>query len=244
MPHELSVAEGVQFDSLADSTNAPRAAPCDLASLWPSLRQGRCTVVWDRCDRETASLLVSRRRVIHGRLLHEGTAEPQLDALERVLLGVQQKVIAYERRLAASSTATKLNRALISLGARGPVSKAPLLLILAVHAAAGRALVPALSRTLCVDGEDYELISAPRPEGCLASILTDSELIVAKLLIEGRTYCEISKLRGTSLRTVANQLVSVFKKLRVSGRAELVARVVTLPSSAQPRLASDAHRTN
>jgi hypothetical protein len=43
--------------------------------------------------------------------------------------------------------------------------------------------------------------------------------------MEGRGHHDIARLRGTSTRTVANQLSTVFRKLGVSGRAQAVDRL-------------------
>jgi len=45
---------------------------------------------------------------------------------------------------------------------------------------------------------------------------------VTRLLIEGKSYQDMAKLRDTSKRTVANQLASAFHRLGISGRAELL----------------------
>jgi hypothetical protein len=48
-------------------------------------------------------------------------------------------------------------------------------------------------------------------------------------LLEGRNYLEIAKKRGTSTRTVANQLAAAFRRLGVSGRASLLNHIVSSP---------------
>jgi DNA-binding CsgD family transcriptional regulator len=59
-------------------------------------------------------------------------------------------------------------------------------------------------------------------EGALVS-LTNAEHEVVLAVERGESNAEIARARGTSARTVANQLAKVFKKLGVSSRAELVA---------------------
>ena len=56
-----------------------------------------------------------------------------------------------------------------------------------------------------------------------ASGLTPSESEVMAHLVAGRSNAEIAVLRGSSPRTVANQVASVFRKLGVASRLELVA---------------------
>lgn len=53
--------------------------------------------------------------------------------------------------------------------------------------------------------------------------LTLAEANVAQLIVAGRSNREIAALRGSRERTVANQVASVFRKLGVSSRSELIA---------------------
>jgi DNA-binding NarL/FixJ family response regulator len=45
-------------------------------------------------------------------------------------------------------------------------------------------------------------------------------------VLDGLSNRTIAQVRGTSVRTVANQIASVFRKLNVTGRAELGDAVV------------------
>jgi DNA-binding NarL/FixJ family response regulator len=71
---------------------------------------------------------------------------------------------------------------------------------------------------------DVIVISVDTPE--LPSVLSESEQAVARALIAGSSNAEIARLRGTSVKTVANQLYAMYKKLGVGNREELVARLV------------------
>jgi len=53
--------------------------------------------------------------------------------------------------------------------------------------------------------------------------LTRSEQSVMRLVLEGKSNQDIAKDRRTAVRTVANQVASIFKKLGVGSRAELYA---------------------
>lgn len=55
--------------------------------------------------------------------------------------------------------------------------------------------------------------------------LTESEQSVMQLMLEGKSNQEIAKSRRTAVRTVANQVASIFKKLGVGSRSELYAFV-------------------
>ena len=54
-------------------------------------------------------------------------------------------------------------------------------------------------------------------------LLTTAEARVVRAIFEGKSNDAIARERGTSPRTVANQVASIFRKHRVASRAELVA---------------------
>jgi DNA-binding CsgD family transcriptional regulator len=60
------------------------------------------------------------------------------------------------------------------------------------------------------------------PGSTESTALTPSESHVVELLLEGRTNAEIAAIRATTPRTVANQVASLFRKLGVRSRLELV----------------------
>jgi DNA-binding CsgD family transcriptional regulator len=57
----------------------------------------------------------------------------------------------------------------------------------------------------------------------VARHLSTAEFEVLSHFVEGLTYEQIARERGRSSRTIANQISAVFRKLRVSGRRELLA---------------------
>lgn len=57
------------------------------------------------------------------------------------------------------------------------------------------------------------------------SKLTAAEREVMELIVSGLSNAEVARKRGTAVRTVANQLQSLFRKLGVNSRAELSAKV-------------------
>jgi DNA-binding NarL/FixJ family response regulator len=69
------------------------------------------------------------------------------------------------------------------------------------------------------------LISFPLPQPKWPVTLTRAERAIAVLLLEGYSNARIAKHRGTSERTVVNQVASIFKKARVASRTEFAARV-------------------
>jgi DNA-binding CsgD family transcriptional regulator len=101
-------------------------------------------------------------------------------------------------------------------------SRIPGLVVAAAHA---RHAAIALHSPLrgCADRQFSEqTITVPRPDMALGAWLAPAEHAVINLLIEGHCYAEIATARQTSIRTVANQVASGFRRLGVSGRAELL----------------------
>lgn len=75
-------------------------------------------------------------------------------------------------------------------------------------------------------GEELVLLSFPLRAPVLGPpTLTAAETAVARLAIRGYGNSEIARRRGRAARTVANQLASIYRKLAVGSRAELVARL-------------------
>jgi DNA-binding NarL/FixJ family response regulator len=76
---------------------------------------------------------------------------------------------------------------------------------------------------LSVRAERFLVISRSlpneRPE------LTSAENAVVQLFLQGQTLRAIGVSRGSSVRTVANQVQSVYRKLGVNSRAELVRKL-------------------
>ena len=74
----------------------------------------------------------------------------------------------------------------------------------------------------------YPLLPAARvaARAEVLSKLSPCQCEVALLAIAGHPNLQIASMRGTSPGTVANQLVSVFRRLGLSGRATLAARLL------------------
>ncbi len=76
--------------------------------------------------------------------------------------------------------------------------------------------------TFEVDGEQFAVLElAVRPVQ-VPPQLSKAEQEVALLVLQEKSNLEIARIRKTSVNTVANQLRSVYVKLGISGRAELI----------------------
>jgi DNA-binding NarL/FixJ family response regulator len=74
-------------------------------------------------------------------------------------------------------------------------------------------------------GDDYVVLSFAKPRWSLPSSLTPAEREVALLIRHGLSNAEIARARGVAVRTVANQVASLFQKLGVGSRLELARRI-------------------
>jgi DNA-binding NarL/FixJ family response regulator len=82
------------------------------------------------------------------------------------------------------------------------------------------------------DGADYVVFSLPA-EPAVALPLSAREREVLAALLAGHTNARIAADLGTSARTVANQVASIFRKLGVSSRAALAVRVGVVGSEGE-----------
>lgn len=212
---------------------ADAAAQIDvsLALFWRELMSGLCTVIdgfftEDRCYLVLTPTL--GKRPIEGR---------RREILEAVLCGDGQKNIAIESKLAPSTVALNARLGLQSMGLTCKPSRVHPLLMLAARAARDQNGSLAATLSFFQRGSDQlRVVAAPRPDRRLSRALPPAELAVVRALIEGQCYAEIAEQRGTSTRTIANQITAVFRRMRVSGRSELLERLffADSPSRSMP----------
>jgi DNA-binding CsgD family transcriptional regulator len=78
--------------------------------------------------------------------------------------------------------------------------------------------------TIEVGGERLFVIALDAPAVPSPDRLSPSERDVAARVLAGESNAEIARARGVAVRTIANQIASIFRKLGVGSRAELAAR--------------------
>jgi DNA-binding NarL/FixJ family response regulator len=156
----------------------------------------------------------------------------QRELLRRLVLGQPQKAVALELGTSAAAVTQRAQRCLRRLGLRCRLSLMPLFAVTAgmVHHRSSQVDVVARVSLRRVQVEELDVVSFPRPDAALPRELSNAEQKVTRLLIEGRSQAEIADRRGTTPRTVANQLGAVFAKLHVSGRVELIRYLLMTPS--------------
>lgn len=78
---------------------------------------------------------------------------------------------------------------------------------------------------LRVEGEADDgstvIVSFRVPEPDWQNLLTDTEAVIARDVLSGLSNADIARKRGTAVRTIANQVASIYRKLEVRSRLEL-----------------------
>lgn len=70
----------------------------------------------------------------------------------------------------------------------------------------------------------FVIVSLPLGAGQWQRQLTEAERDIAQQILLGESNKRIAERRGTSARTVANQIAGIYQKLGIASRAELAAR--------------------
>lgn len=213
----LDPQEALRPSAILADSQAPEVV--ELALVWRQLVTGLYRVADGFFSDEHCYLVLSSETgnapaAVEGR---------RLDILLAVLGGLRQKNIAIDLALAPSTVALNSRLALQSLGVTCKPSRAHPLLMLAAHAVrTATSIVARRSTFIAPDDSELTVIAVPRPDRHLAAILPSAELSVIRRLVEGLAYGEIASYRGTASRTIANQITAVFRRIKVSGRNELV----------------------
>ncbi len=218
----LGAGRALRDEAIANDATGDTTLP--LAHLWRELVQGECKIV-DTFFSGTRCYVVSERAAAGAPRL-EGRAR---EVLELLLRGCAQKNIGLDLGLAPSTVTVSAQRGLQKIGVTSKPSRVHPLLMLAASAAFAEdesvvgdlGVVVRACRALRV-------ISVPRPELAVFDQLPNAERAIVEYLVEGQSHAGIARLRGTSTRTIANQVASVFRRLKVACRAELVCRLFAL----------------
>ncbi len=221
----LPAGPGRRFSVLsADRIEGTSAAPAVLAGLWNELVSGRA-----RVTRVHSSGSLHHLEAQWGEWHPAPTRD--LELLVPILLGQPQKVVAADARCSISRVATAGAKCLRAMGLDSGTSDAPMLVVMMAHAyhqcLAQRALG---SCDLVTTPRGDLFLGVERPDARFADLLSPCEREVVRLLVDGHSYVEIARDRGTSARTVANQVGSVYGKLGVSGRLALLCHLLTADS--------------
>ena len=226
--HQLSQPVIESLQSSAISVDETGAEPLDLALLWRELVGGEMRVRQSFATEERCYLVLEPRRESKARA--RSPKARKIRILESLFFLGAQKNVALEFGVSLSSVAGVTKECLEALGLPCKPSRVSPLVIAAAHAARGDAIICRGRSTLFTHaGATNRVVSLARPDAELARMLTPAQYEVVRLRIEGMSHTEIAISRHRSRRTIANQLAESFRRLGVSGRAELIRCLLTQP---------------
>lgn len=220
--HPTGFDIGEKLERMALGGEARPLGPGRARELWAQVMAGQLALV-ARHDAAGLRLLAVERS--GSRLGVRGLTGQERRVALRSAAGQSLKVIAFELGLSLPAVSQHLARALPKLGMRDRLELAHLLgPESAEPSGPGAFPVPAgLEAHVMGDGADALLIlSFALSEPAPPSGLSLAEREVVRLASRGLSNAQIARERTTSVRTVANQLSSVFGKLRIGSRMELV----------------------
>ncbi len=197
--------------------------PQTAGDAWRALVEGRLSLL-DHFDHRAKRYLVARgsaRAARHAPLFTRREEE----ILALAATGLANKLIASELGVSVSTVVKHMGDVRATLGVTGRIA-----LIHAYRAAAaprGGVDTPPGLRVAFGGGGVVLFLLDIAPDDRVAR-LSHGERAVALLAREGRANGEIAAMRGTAVRTVANQVASLMGKLGVASRAELVERFLVL----------------
>jgi DNA-binding NarL/FixJ family response regulator len=141
--------------------------------------------------------------------------------IERLIAGSSQKTVSFDLGVALTTVSVHLRVALDKLGIRRWEHA---VLAGCIVAVGGDRAVESGSGAKPGPLDPDERLAVAKVELAPDSLaaLTSAEREVALLVVDGLTNAEIGVQRRSSPRTVANQIASVFRKLGVHGRLELI----------------------
>ena len=184
--------------------------PLEAMDLWKGLIDGRWSLL-DVADTDGRTFTVLRQNPLHVRS-SVALSEREREVAFLIGRGHHLKLVAYELGLSASTIRSQLRSALrkLNLDHRSGLCR----LVATVRAPSDATSLDDLG-VLALADEPLEL-----PES-----LSHAEGEVARMVYDGLSNVEIATERGTASRTVANQLASIYRKLDVDTRDELVHRL-------------------
>lgn len=209
-----------QCDELVGSSRST----VPLSAVWSELVTGRWKLLDCSFTGQRAFMTLRGATCIRA---DPRLAPRKVRVLERVLLGEGQKAVALALDVAPSTVTLMSGECLRAMGLACRTSRVPMPLVMVAHAAKGCTTYRegALAE-LTLAGVAHRVIGVPLPDAGLSDLLSPAECAVTRLLIEGYQHAEMARARATSTRTIANQLAAAFHKLNVSGRAELLCRLI------------------
>src|ERR1051325_415971 len=176
--------------------------------LWPAMLDGH----WHLLDAFTAGAMryIVAYETPTGATVRRALSQRERSVLELALAGRSGKWIAFELGLSESAIARTLRIALDKLGAGGTAGLA--------------GARTAQFEPLAIANIGVELAVARLTLGAPSlTNLSDAECAIVAGILCGKRVADMARERGTSPRTVSNQIASAYRKLGISSRREVLA---------------------
>lgn len=198
-------------------TSAPASVVAE--SPWDHVISGRWAPI-DSFECDATQYVIAQRNTPDAQRRNALTKREQA-VLAAAAQGVSNKCIAYDQEISQASVSTILARMRERLNARTAAELARLLWVL--RPADYQPTSTSIGHWV-IDSQEYVTFSRAPAETASVAGLTASERMVFQAVIAGFSTGAIAAMRGSSERTLANQLGSIFRKLNVGSRAEMRAR--------------------
>lgn len=199
------------IDRIRNNKHA-RQDPERTLPLWQGLVSGRWSLV-DRFDTDGKRFIVALKNdPIHSD--PRGLTDKERQVAEYIGIGYSNKRIAYMFGISEAAVSNCATRIMVKLGLPSRVELASFFSPTGLRAQLA---------DISLAGEELLLGSYPLAGLTSVDKLTDAELSVLSHLVAGSTNQDIADRRDASVRTVANQIQSIYRKMNVRSRAELAA---------------------
>jgi len=184
----------------------------EALALWPALVDGRLSLI-DRFESDGKRFVIA---VKNSSTLRDPRAltPREKEVIHLVREGLSNKEIAGELGSSTSAVGTQVSCALAKLGLRSRE-------ILLTEASESMSDTEEIHM-----GQVEAVVKATRTRSHYIEELTSAERDVAHSVFLGLSDAAIAHARGTSARTVANQIRSIFRKLSIHSRSELIVTMI------------------
>lgn len=190
-----------QADTIAEDD------PLQAMELWQGLIDGRWSLL-DVIDTDGRKFTVLKENPLEVRS-HTSLSERERQVAFLVGRGHHVKLVAYELGLSASTVRSQLRSALRKLNLEDRSALCRLVADISTPKGATRV-------------EDLGVLALAEAPLRVPESLTDAEREVAQMVYRGMSNGDIAVRRGTAPTTVANQLASIYRKLDISSRDEMM----------------------
>lgn len=192
--------------------SSSRLDPLEALTLWPDLVDGRLSLL-DRFEADGRRFVIAVRNSPDWRD-PRALSPRECEVVRLVREGLSNKEIAGELGSSTSAVGTQVSCALAKLGLRCRET---------LIADASDSM--SYTQKICM-GNAEAVVKTTRTRPYVINNLTSAENAVAHGVFRGLSDAEIAQERGASVRTVANQLRAIFRKLSIQSRSELVVLLI------------------